>query len=94
MVKKSKGPRARTRRLLRKRTKEKSPITRYLQEFKIGARVLIKPDPSSQKGMPFKRFFGRVGTVINKRGRSYIIRIKDGGKEKEIISRPEHLRPV
>jgi large subunit ribosomal protein L21e len=44
--------------------------------------------------MPFKRFFGRTGTVIDKRGKSYIIKIKDGKKEKNIISRPEHLKAI
>jgi large subunit ribosomal protein L21e len=92
MVQKSKGPRKRTRSLLRAR--ERTPITRYLQEFKLGSKVLIRPDPSSHKGMPFKRFIGRVGTVIGKRGKSYIVKIKDGKKEKSIISRPEHLKAV
>jgi len=94
MVQKSKGRRKRTRNLLRVKARERLPITRYIQEFKIGGKVVIKPNPSSHKGMPFKRFFGRTGTVINKRGKSYIIRIKDGKKEKNIISRPEHLKAI
>ncbi len=94
MVQKSKGRRSRTRKLLRVKARERSPITRYLQEFKVGNKVVIKPNPSSHKGMPFKRFFGRTGTVINKRGKSYIIKIKDGNKEKTIISRPEHLKGI
>lgn len=94
MVQKSKGRRRRTRKLLRVKARERSPITRYLQEFEVGSKVVIKPNPSSHKGMPFKRFFGRTGTVINKRGKSYIIKIKDGNKEKTIISRPEHLKGI
>ena len=94
MVQKSKGPRKRTRRLLRKRVRERTPITKYLQEFKVGDRVVIDPEPSSHKGMPFRRFFGRIGTIKDKRGKSYIITIRDGKKEKTIIARPEHLRAV
>lgn len=94
MAQKSKGPRKRTRSLLRIRVREKTPITRYLQEFKIGKRVMIKPDPSSHRGMPFKRFFGRAGIVIDKKGKSYIIKIRDGKKEKNIIARPEHLKAI
>ncbi len=94
MVQKSKGRRKRTRNLLSVKTRERLPITRYIQEFKVGSKVVIKPNPSSHKGMPFKRFFGRTGTVINKRGKSYIIKIKDGKKEKNIISRPEHLKAI
>lgn len=94
MVQKSKGRRRRTRKLLRVKARERSPITRYLQEFKVGSKVVVKPNPSSHKGMPFKRFFGRTGTVMDKRGKSYIIKIKDGKKEKNIISRPEHLKAI
>ena len=94
MVQKSKGRRKRTRNLLRVKARERLPITRYLQEFIVGSKVVIKPNPSSHKGMPFKRFFGRTGTVIDKKGKSYIIKIKDGKKEKSIISRPEHLKAI
>ena len=92
MTQKSKGPRKRTRSLLRVRGK--TPITRYLQEFKVGSKVVIKPNPSSHRGIPFKRFFGRIGTVTDKRGKSYIVKIKDGKKEKNIIVRPEHLKAM
>jgi len=94
MVQKSKGPKKRTRYLLKKGVREKTPITKYLQEFKLGSRVIIKPNPSSHKGMPFKRFFGQLGTVVDKRSKSYIVKIKDGKKEKNIIVRPEHLKAM
>jgi len=94
MVQKSKGPRKRTRSLLRRRIRDKTSITKYLQEFKIGDKVTIKPEPSSHRGMPFKRFFGRSGIVTDKRGKSYIVKIKDGNKEKKIIARPEHLKAM
>jgi len=94
MVQKSKGKRRRTRNLLRIRVGERIPITKYLQEFKVGDKVMVKPDPSSHRGMPFKRFFGRTGILIDKRGKSYIVKIKDGKKEKVIISRPEHLKAM
>jgi large subunit ribosomal protein L21e len=44
--------------------------------------------------MPFRRFFGRTGTIAEKRGKSYIVKIKDGKKEKELIARPEHLKAI
>lgn len=94
MVQKSKGPRKRTRTLLKKGVREKTPITKYLQEFEIGSKIVIKPEPSSQKGMPFKRFYGMTGTIIDKRGKSYIIKIRDKRKEKKIIARPEHLKAI
>ncbi len=94
MPTKSKGPRRKTRSLLRRRVRERSAITKFLQEFKIGAKVVIHPAPSSPKGRPFKRFIGKTGMVTDKRGFSYIITIKDGNKEKKIISRPEHLKAI
>jgi len=92
MAKRSRGFRSKTRKKLEK--KQKTPITKFLQEFEIGQRVVIELEPSSQKGMPHPRFHGRIGEVIGKRGRSYIVAIKDGKKIKQIISRPEHLRLV
>ncbi|MEX0567565.1 MAG: 50S ribosomal protein L21e [Candidatus Njordarchaeota archaeon] len=92
----SKGPRSRTRKLFSKSPKERGlpPISAILYQYKVGEKVVIKIDPSIQKGMPYKRFHGKVGTIIDKRGRSYIVLVKDGNKEKKVIARPEHLRPI
>jgi large subunit ribosomal protein L21e len=94
MTHKARGVKSKTRKLLSRRVREKTSVNKRLKEFKIGRKVMIKPDPSEQRGMPFKRFYGKVGTVVNKRGRSYIIKLKDGGKEKELIVRPVHLKGV
>jgi large subunit ribosomal protein L21e len=64
-----------------------------LRTFKTGQKVVLYPEPSSHKGMPFLRYKGRVGIVTAKRGKSYLVEIRDGGKKKTIISRPEHLKP-
>lgn len=92
MVKKSRGFRSRTRKKLKQ--KARPPITKFLQDFNIGERVIILQEPSSQKGMPHPRFKGRVGKIVDKRGKSYIVEIIDGNKVKKIISRPEHLRLI
>jgi large subunit ribosomal protein L21e len=94
MTHKAKGPRSRTRNRLSRRNREKTSVNKRLKEFKIGSRVMIKPDPSTNKGRPFKRFYGISGEVIKKRGRSYIVKIKDGKKEKEIIAAPVHLKGI
>jgi large subunit ribosomal protein L21e len=94
MVQKSKGPRRRTRDLLSFKAREKVPINEYLREFEIGSKVVLSPTPSSYKGLPFRRFFGKTGTIIDKRGKCYIVKIKDGEKEKTVISRPEHLKAI
>lgn len=92
----SKGSRAGTRQLFSKSIKEKGlpPISAILYEYSIGEKVVIKIDPSIHKGMPYKRFHGKVGEVIEKRGRSYVVLIRDGNKYKKVIARPEHIRPL
>ncbi len=92
MVKKSKGFRSGTRKKLKQ--KARPAITKFLEEFKIGEKVIILQEPSSQRGMPHPRFKGKIGKVIEKRGKSYIVEIIDGNKVKKVISRPEHLRLV
>jgi large subunit ribosomal protein L21e len=91
----SKGYRSGTRRLLKKEPRERGKIklSKLLQEYQLGSRVVVKIDPSVQKGMPHRRYHGRIGTVTEKRGRSYVVTVSQGDAVKEIIVRPEHLEP-
>jgi large subunit ribosomal protein L21e len=41
--------------------------------------------------MPHRRYHGKVGRIISKRGRSYEVSVTQGDAIKEIIVRPEHL---
>ena len=94
MVKRSRGFRSRTRKKLKQIAGYRPPITKFLQEFDIGQKVVIDIEASSQKGVPHPRYEGRVGEIIGKRGKSFIIKIEDGGTVKKIIARPEHLKVV
>ena len=89
----SKGFRSRTRKLLRQKPRErgKTGLSKMLYEYKPGEKVVVKIDPSVHKGMPHRRYLGKIGTVIDKRGGSYLIGVKQGEAIKEIIVRPEHL---
>lgn len=91
----SKGYRAGTRHLLKKepRTKGKVRLSKLLREYQPGNRVVIKIDPSTQRGMPHRRFHGKAGTIVNRRGRSYVVSVSQGDEMREIIVRPEHLEP-
>jgi large subunit ribosomal protein L21e len=93
-VKSSKGFRKGTRRKLKKTVREKFKPEKYIREFSIKDKVVIDPEPSSQKGMPHPRFKGIVGEIVGKRGRAYIINIEDGEKKKQIIAKPEHIKLV
>ena len=94
-MRKSKGYRSKTRRLLRKSPRErgKMRLSKLLHEYQPGNSVVIKIDPSVQKGMPHRRYHGKVGKVVGMRGKSYIVSVTQGDAVKEIIVRPEHLEP-
>jgi len=94
MVRRSHGLRVNTRKKLSRRSRDRglSPITRALQTFEIGEKANIVIDPSVQSGQPHHRFHGHTGEVVGKQGNSFLIKIKDGGKTKTLIVRPEHLR--
>ena len=92
---KAKGYRHRTRSLLRRKVREKGKtgLNKILREYKTGDRVVVKLDPSVHKGMPHRRFHGRIGVVEDTRGRAYVVNVTQGKAVKEIIVRPEHLEP-
>lgn len=95
MAGKSKGYRRKTRALLRKKPRNRGKIglSKILYEYKPGQKVVVKINPSVHKGMPHRRFHGRIGVVANKRGRAYVVDVTQGKAVKEIIVRPEHIEP-
>jgi large subunit ribosomal protein L21e len=95
MTKKSKGFRSGSRRILTKEPRErgKLSLSKLLYEYQPGSQVVVKIEPSVHKGMPHRRYHGRVGTIVNKRGRSYVVSVSQGDAVRVIIARPEHLEP-
>ena len=93
-MRRSHGGRQHTRCILKKNYKNKGKITinKQLQEFNIGDKVVIKPEPAIQRGMPFRRFFGKVGVIVAKRGKAYEIEIMDIPAKKTVMSLPVHLQ--
>lgn len=94
-MRKPKGLRARTRSLLRKNSRDRGKIStsRLLYDYKRGEKVVIDIEPSVHKGMPHRRYQGRVGVVVGKRGRAYAVNVTQGDAVKEIVVLPEHLKP-
>ncbi|MDW7727229.1 MAG: 50S ribosomal protein L21e [Candidatus Methanoperedens sp.] len=90
---KTHGTRRKSRYKLKKTVREKglSPITRAIQQFIEGDFVNIDLDPSIQKGMPHHKFHGKTGKVVGRRGRAYLVGVRDGNSMKEVIILPEHL---
>lgn len=63
----------------------------YLKEYDVGEKVKIDIEPASQKGQPHPRFDQRVGIVDEKRGSCYVVKVKEGKKEKKLNCSTEHL---
>lgn len=93
MVRRSKGIRAKTRKKLKKRPRERGlPSTsKVFQRFDLGEKASIVIDPSVHKGQPHHRYYGMTGTIVGMQGKSYLIEVKAGNKLKTLIVRPEHL---
>ena len=75
------------------RTRGKLQLSRYFQELNEGDFVAI----SREQSVPInfeKRFQGITGVVEGKRGKAYIVKIKDGNKEKNILLEPIHLKKI
>jgi len=96
MVRRSKGIMVQTRKILRKRPRDRGnpPVTTFVKDFDIGEKANIVIEPSSQKGQPHRRYQGRVGTIIDKRGSSFVVRIDLERSHKDLIIRPEHLKKI
>ncbi|MEM2906598.1 MAG: 50S ribosomal protein L21e [Candidatus Odinarchaeota archaeon] len=94
MVKKTKGYRSRTRKLFSKKQRDKGmPSLSYLlREYEPGEKVSLFINSTIHKGQPHKRYHGKTGTIIGRRGRAYLISFNIGGSEKIVISRPEHIK--
>jgi large subunit ribosomal protein L21e len=92
---KTHGTRRKSRYKLKKTVREKglSPISRAIREYNEGDIVNIDIDPGIQNGMPHPKFQGRTGKVLSRRGRAYLVEVRDIGLMKEVIVLPEHLTP-
>jgi len=90
----SHGFRSRTRKLLTKKENE-GFSDRFLKLNKLGKgdKVVIKLNPTYHKGMPHKRYHGKVATIVKRRGRAFEVVVSKGRKKVLLIVPPEHLVP-
>lgn len=87
-----KGYRRKTRKLLT--SDKKIGLSRLLVEYRVGQRIVIDIDPSQHKGMPHRRFQGKVGIVKKIGRRSVVVDVPIGNKVKTIMVRLEHVKPL
>lgn len=75
------------------RTLGKLRLSRYFQQLNPGDSVSVIRELSVPSIFPI-RLQGRTGTVKGKRGRSYIVDIKEMNKTKMFIIAPIHLKKI
>jgi len=72
-------------------TNNKLTVNQLVKSFKEGDNVVIDLKVRFT-GMPHPRYRGRHGTVVGVRGKSYLVKIKDGRAIKELVIPGVHLQ--
>ena len=82
--------------ILTKPTRKKGKVSHrsYLQEYNPGDKVALVIEPAVQQGVFHPRFSGRIGTVVEKKGSVYVVKIRDITKQKNILVHPVHMKRV
>ena len=75
------------------RTRGKLQISKWFQELKVGDSVAVVKEPSIKSSFPL-RFQGRTGVIEGKRGKVFVINIKDQNKAKKFLIAPIHLKKI
>ena len=75
------------------RSRGKLQLSKYFQEFKDGESVAVIREVSVNSNFP-KRLQGRTGKIEGKRGKIYMVKIKDQEKEKRFLIEPIHLKKI
>ena len=75
------------------RTRGKLQLSRYFQELEKGDSVAVVRERAVKFNFP-ERLQGRTGSVEGRRGRVYIVKIKDQSKEKKFLIEPVHLKKI
>ena len=87
----SHGFRHKSRSVMTKR--EIRGVSFLLREYQVGDRALVKIDPRQHKGLPHRRYHGKVGIVQNVGKRAITLDVKLGKKTKTLITRSDHIKP-
>jgi large subunit ribosomal protein L21e len=91
----SHGYRSKTRKILSR--EERSGFNDEILgilSLKEGDKASIHIDPSIHKGMPHRRFHGRIVTVLGREGRAFKVEARMGDNSFILKVRPEHLKRI
>jgi len=81
--------------LSRKRVRHKGKLnlSKVFANIKAGDKVSLVSDLSFRRAFP-ERYHGKTGTVIGNQGKSLIVSVYDGGKEKKFAIQKIHLKKL
>ena len=68
-------------------------VSFLLREYHEGDKAVVIIDPRQHKGLPHRRYHGKVGTINKVGRRSVILGVKLGNKTKTLITRFDHIKP-
>jgi len=68
-------------------------VSFLLRDYNVGDKVLVIIDPSQHKGLPHRRYHGKVGTVKEVGRRTVKLAVNLGKKTKTLITRLDHIKP-
>ncbi len=97
MVKPSRGLRHRSRKIMKKKIRDRGsipPLSSITIDYRPGDKVYITVNPAIHNGMPHRRYIGRVGTVIGIKNKALIVEVSIGSKTKKLFLLPEHVKPA
>jgi large subunit ribosomal protein L21e len=82
-----------TRHLARHHKPSSLNISETIKGFEIGDKVAIVPK-GNFKNIPHPRYKGRIGTVMEKRGNSYVVELSMFNAKKKLVVPAIHLDKV
>ena len=68
-------------------------VSFLLRKYNVGGQALVIIDPRQHKGLPHRRYHGKVGIVTEVGRRSITMHVKLGNKTKTLITRLDHVKP-
>lgn len=66
-------------------------VNQRFKEFNVNDKVLIRLKPKNKITIPHAKFNRKHGVIVGKKGQAYIVKIKDGNKDKTVDVLPVHL---
>lgn len=68
-------------------------VSFMLREYSVGDQALVIIDSRQHKGLPHRRYHGKVGRVVEAGYRMVTLDVKLGKKTKKLITRYDHIKP-